>query len=95
MAVAMRSDVFGAVPLKALMVKITRENRSRRRLIAIAIGATLLFFYNVPIGFVLYAGAATALRGIGILGFLIVLQLPAFLLFKKMGWIPPVGKPAE
>lgn len=82
--------------MKAFIVtRIAHENRSRRRLVTIAIGAILLFFFSIPIGFILYGGAATALGGIGVWGLLVVLQIPTFLLFKKMGWIPPVDRTTE
>lgn len=48
----------------------------------------LLTLFSVPIGFLLYGGGMAALGGLAIIAVLIVFQLPLFLLFKHLGWIP-------
>jgi hypothetical protein len=64
----------------------------RKHLLATAIVAVLYFFLCVPIGFLFYGGGAAALGGMLILGCLILIQLPAFILFKRMGWLPSRDK---
>ncbi len=55
----------------------------------------LLGFFSVPIGMILYGGGATAIGGFALIGTLIVLQLPAYLLMKRLGWIPKVDREGD
>ena len=62
------------------------------RLLTILISSLLIGFFSFPLGMILYGGGATALGGASIIGGLIVLQLPGFLLFQKLGWLPKVKR---
>ncbi|MDB5348078.1 MAG: hypothetical protein JWP89_6455 [Schlesneria sp.] len=63
----------------------------KHRLLTAAISAVLLFFFAVPLGFMLY-GAGSAISGLLLLGGLIALQAPAFFLCQRCGWIPTVER---
>ncbi len=52
------------------------------------ISAVLLFFFAVPLGFILYGGAAAAIGGLVIIAILIAIQLPAFIIARRMGLLP-------
>ena len=60
----------------------------RRRSLIFAIATILLFFFSVPIAFIMYGGAGGALGGLAIIGCLILLQLPVFMLLKRVGALP-------
>ena len=64
----------------------------RNRMMTALITAVLLGFFGVPIGLILYGGGAGAIGGLAIIATLIVLQLPMFLLLKRMGWIPKIDR---
>ena len=55
-----------------------------RRLLIIAIAVVLLSLLAVPLGVILY-GASAAIAGLFVIGVLIVLQLPVFLLLRRWG----------
>lgn len=65
----------------------------KNRLLSALITTVLLFFFAVPLGFMLY-GAASAISGLMLIGGLIVLQCPAFILIKRLG-IPTVNREAD
>ncbi|MBI1347451.1 hypothetical protein GC163_14325 [bacterium] len=64
----------------------------RKLLLTLAISAVLIFFLCVPIGFLIYGGGAAAFGGMLILGLLILIQLPVFIVFNKFGWLPTLSK---
>ena len=64
----------------------------RNRMLTVSIVAILLAFLSVPIGGILYGGGAGAIGGLAIIATLIILQLPMFLLLKRMGWIPKIDR---
>ena len=59
------------------------------RLLVISIAAVLLMFFSVPLGFMVYGGAGFVLFSLVILGALILLQLPVFLLLRRLGALSP------
>jgi hypothetical protein len=63
-----------------------------RRILTISIAAVLSAFIAVPIGLNLYGGGAAAFGGLAIIASLITLQLPVFLVLKRLGWIPKVDR---
>ena len=65
-----------------------------RHLIRATIAAVLLFFFAVPLAFVFMA-AGGALGGVAIVGGLILLQLPVFLLLKYAGLLPSADPSQE
>ncbi len=69
-----------------------RGTRFCRRILTFAIVAVLLAFFSVPIAIILYGGAAAAISGLLVIGALIVLQVPAFMLLKRFGALPPVDR---
>jgi hypothetical protein len=60
----------------------------RRRTLTFLIAAVLLFFFIVPISFLLYGGVAAAIGGIAVIAALAAIQLPGFILLKKFGALP-------
>jgi len=62
------------------------------RLITGMVTVVLLSFFSVPIGFLIYGGAGTAIGGVGLIAILILLQYPVFLLFQRIGAIPPSNR---
>jgi len=69
-----------------------RPDSIRSRALTFAIAITILSFFSVPLGFIFYGGASAAIGGAGLIGCLIVFQLPVFMLFKWMGWLPAVNR---
>ena len=65
-----------------------RGTRFRRRVLVVAIVVVLLAFFSVPIAIILYGGAAMAMGGLIMIGLLILCELPAFILLKKLGLLP-------
>ena len=63
-----------------------------RHLQTALIATVLLFFFSFPISMILYGGGAGAIGGFAILGMLIIVQLPFFLVAKRMGIIPTVDR---
>ncbi len=64
----------------------------RNRMLTASVAGILLAFFSVPIGLILYGGGAAAIGGLAIIATLIILQLPMFLLLKRMGWIPKIDR---
>lgn len=69
---------------------VFRHTPLRRRVLTAAITSVVLAFFGVPLASIRYGGAAGAIGGMMILGVLMVLQLPAFLLLKRLGALPTV-----
>ncbi|MCE9545711.1 MAG: hypothetical protein K8T25_09375 [Planctomycetia bacterium] len=68
----------------------------RRRLLTIAIATVLLAFMSVPIAFIIYGGVGVLTVGVLLVGGLMLLQLPLFLLLKRMNVLPSAScLPAE
>ncbi len=63
-----------------------------RYLLTASIAAVLLFFFSFPIAMILYGGGAGAIGGLTLIGVLIALQLPFFLVAKRLGIIPTVDR---
>ena len=59
-----------------------------RYLHRMSIAAVLLFFFAVPLGFIFYGGAAAVISGLSIIAVLIAIQLPAFIILRRMGLLP-------
>lgn len=59
-----------------------------RYLHRVSIAAVLLFFFAVPLGFIFYGGAAAAIGGLLIIAILIAIQLPAFVILRRIGLLP-------
>lgn len=64
----------------------------RRRLLTFSIATVLLAFFSVPLGFIFYGAGAAAIGGWAIMGALIALQFPLFLVLKRMGALSPVDQ---
>lgn len=59
----------------------------RKSLLTFSIAVVLMGFFAVPIGFLIYGAAGSAAGGFLLIGLLMVLQLPGFLLLKKLGFL--------
>ena len=87
----LRVQPFILAELITLIVRPPGVRRATfgRRVLTLAIVAVLLTFFSVPIAFILY-GACSALNGLIVIGVLIVVQLPVFMIVKWLGALPPV-----
>lgn len=64
------------------------SNKPQFRLLTLAITAFLLFAFSVPIAFICYAAAGGLVGGLAIIGLIALLQLPVYLLLKKLDLMP-------
>jgi len=69
-----------------------RRTRFRRRILTFAIVAVLMAIFSVPIAIILYGGAGAAIGGLIVIGALIVIQLPAFMLLRRLGVLPSIDR---
>jgi hypothetical protein len=61
------------------------------------IAGALLFFFSIPLFFIAYAAAGGLAGGLAIIGLLILLQAPGYLMLKWSGILSefPMGKPKD
>ena len=60
----------------------------RRPVLTISIAAVLIAFFSVPIAFIIYGGVGALLFGLAIVGGMIFLQLPLFIVLKRWNVLP-------
>lgn len=64
----------------------------RRHALTFSIVAVLIAFFSAPIAFIIYGGGGALLFGLAIVGGMIFLQLPLFMILKRWNVLPTLQR---